>query len=210
MSFYKAPIEKDCKCCIIDKHCECCVIEKDYHCPPPRHEQKIALNCGTGTGAVLPIVAGVLVSGAQVNGYYQTNPIVLGTVSLDTHWLNKPTVKVDFSSLISLRITSADFNILDYFFRLTFRLSKACECGPQIPLGTWNYELSNNLQARISIPEGIEQTSTVSESFGFTWCECQHCPGCCTYIVEVIDLQYYNIECASITNVGINAMAVGC
>ena len=48
------------------------------------------------------------------------------------------------------------------------------------------------------------------ESFGFSWCECQDCPDCCTYIVEVVDVQAFGIQSVSITNVSISALAVGC
>jgi hypothetical protein len=177
--------------------------------------QKIAFACGTGTGAILPISPNIVVGVAEAaaaGGINTVNcSIPLGTVSLDTRGIKKPTTKVDFSSIISVRTETRNYYIFDYFLRLTFRLSRVCDNGSKIPLGTWNFELTNDLEFNGNTwPENLSHRSNFTQSFNFSWCECQECPGCCTYIVEITDIHHFGIECASINNVSLNALAVGC
>jgi hypothetical protein len=48
---------------------------------------------------------------------------------------------------------------------------------------------------------------TVQEHFGFTWCECNPCPDCCLYVVEIVDVDAKKVKSVSLTNVGINVIA---
>ena len=226
MSDYKMPFDKGCPCCQEDDYCDNyyddrwddCRDRRKHHRNDDRkdrRDQKIAFACGTGTGAILPISSNIVIGPADASAAGGINSvncsIPLGTVSLDTRGIKKPTTKVDFSSIISVRTETNNFLVFDYFLRLTFRLSRACDNGAKIPLGTWNFELSNDLDFNgVSLPEDISQRSNFTQSFNFSWCECQECPGCCTYIVEITDIQYFGIECASINSVSLNALAVGC
>ncbi|HEX3010496.1 MAG TPA: DUF4489 domain-containing protein, partial [Syntrophomonadaceae bacterium] len=86
-----------------------------------RHERrereiKTILKCGHGTGS------GPLPVNNNNNGCEHVfHPIVLATVVLDKKRLIEPTVKIDFSSLISFK-TSDD----EFLLRIVFRLSKIC------------------------------------------------------------------------------------
>lgn len=172
-------------------------------------KQEVVLACGTGSGVALPGFTGapVLVGTTQPS-------FVVGTVTLDTTCLEKPTVKVDFSSVVNFL---GEVNLGGISISILFTLSKVCE-GDRIPLATWTYQKTVGLGLRGgAAPDGVEVQQAnggvqvdFRESFGFTWCECQDCPGCCTYIVEVADFQNFNIQSASITNVSISALAVSC
>jgi hypothetical protein len=135
---------------------------------------------------------------------YKFQPIVLATVALDTSYLMNPTVKIDFSSLISFK-TSGDE---EYFLRLMFRLSKVCDGSP-IPLGAWIFE--KNVEHEDSGENSSNNDEFVQETdaFCFSWCECEDCPDCCRYIVEIVDQQCDDINFAIVSNVSLTAIAVG-
>jgi hypothetical protein len=129
---------------------------------------------------------------------------VLATVVLDKKRLLEPTVKIDFSSLISFRTSGEDF-----FLNIMFRLSKICREEERIPLGTWTFEESQ-LDKRWKTRENSDRSVQETESFCFTFCEededrDRHC----RYIVEIIDLQSNNIDFAIVSNVSLTALAVG-
>ncbi len=177
----RLPVNEECKCK-----------------PHSNHETETILRCGTVTGSA-PLSCGCVV-GSNGNGWLST---VLATVVLDTSKLIKPTVKIDFSSLISFKTCGDD----NYFLRLTFRLSKACDGSP-VPLGTWTFEQihhEDETAANQIDGEFVQET----DSFGFSWCECEECPDCCRYIVEIVDQQCYNIDFAVVSNISLTALAVG-
>lgn len=172
-------------------------------------KQDIVLSCGTGSGLPLPVYNGIPV----LSGPTQ-NSSVVGSVTLDTTEMRRPAVKIDFSCVVNFL---ADICLGGGYINILFSLSKVCE-GDCIPLGTWNYQKAINfgLFGQPADPPPTEQSVIgglqvdFRESFGFTWCECQQCPGCCTYIVEVADVQTYSVQSGCITNVSISALAVGC
>lgn len=183
--------------------------EKDHHDKHPV-KQEVVLSCGTGSGVALPSNSGVpvLIGAPQ-------SELVVGIVTLDTRDMEKPSVKIDFSSVVNFL---AEVNLGGVFISLLFTLKKICD-GDKIPLGTWTYQkavsfgfiqgaVEDGVQVNTQVNGGVE--IDFRESFGFTWCECQDCPDCCTYIIEVADFQSYNVQCASITNVSVSALAVGC
>ncbi len=200
MSNYKLP-EEDNGCFRQDYH--------DPHLPQGTHGPKLVLNCGNGTGLTLPI---------DSRGGCKTS-FVAGTVSVDASGISCPKIKIDFSSMINFKAESRDG---EFFIRLIFQLSRACDCGQKIPLSTWVYEKEVDLDRcrRIGVANGGEPSQInfnggsysevevdFKESFGFTWCECNNCSGCCLYVVEIIDIDTDNIRCLSLTNIGINALA---
>ncbi len=186
--------------------------EEDTGCfHPDSHGPKVVLNCGTGTGLTIPV------SSRGGRGYDHA-AYVAGTVSLNSSGLYCPTVKIDFSTMINFKAESRDG---EFFIRLIFQLSRACDGGPKIALGTWVYEKEVDIDRRWRIaaanggePEQVNSNGgsseieiDIKEPFGFTWCECCDCSDCCLYVVEVVDIDTDNIECLSLTNVGINALA---
>ena len=169
---------------------------KHHHEPP---KQTVILKCGTATGSV-PLNFGLLGGGLQAEGVangYSFSP-VLASVVLDTENLINPTIKIDFSSLISFRTTSQNYQL-----RLIFTLKKVCK-GQKVELGTWTFEELTNVSDGVS-GEYVQET----ESFGFTWCECNDCPDCCRYIVEVSTGPGFNIDFAFVSNIALAATAVG-
>jgi hypothetical protein len=185
--------------------CNC----EEHHKPKPekkKHKRKhhkhteTILKCGTAAGSAPLSLNNIVVNGAAINGY-GFQPIVQATVPLDTSNLINPTVKIDFSSLISFRTSDED----NYFLRLAFRLSKICSGGP-IPLGTWTFERVSQ-ETEVTPVEGEYVQGT--DAFCFNWCECDDCPDCCRYIVEIIDQQFFNIAFAAVTNISLSAIAVG-
>lgn len=179
--------------------------------PKPKFETVTILKCGTSVGSA-PISC--FNTGVQLlgSGCVNHNSAVQATVSLDTSKLIDPTVKVDFSSLISFKTNDDD----NYFLRLVFKLSKICDC-KQIPLGTWAFERVSNEDAlgggvapAVEVNNYIENEFVqATDSFSFSWCSCDNCPDCCQYIVEIVDQQCFNIEFAIVSNISLSALAVG-
>ena len=177
------------------------------------HHQEVILSCGNGTGLNLPVGESGGCSCAS-GDRWQPPTLVVGTVNIDISGLHKPTVKIDLSSLINFRATSDDG---EHFLGIIFQLSKFCNNGAKIPLATWIFEKKvDNIHDNCAFccepnsdapkPEPVEVNN--QEAFAFTWCECNACPGCCTYILEIIDFESAFIDFASISNVSITAMAV--
>ncbi|MEA4924711.1 MAG: DUF4489 domain-containing protein [Syntrophomonadaceae bacterium] len=174
--------------------------------PPPhphyKYQTETILRCGTSVGSI-PLSCGHGFDGAGVNGaVIEYRPTILASVTLDTSKLIDSTVKIDFSSLISFK-TISDYN---YFLRLVFRLSKICD-GCPIPLGNWAFEAIQ----RPGVVDGQIDSAYIqeTESFSFSWCGCEECPGCCRYILELVDQQSYGIDFVAVSNISISALAVG-
>ena len=162
--------------------------------PHPKHQAETILRCGTSVGSTPLSCNGPILDGAA---WY---PTVLATVALDTSHLIDPTVKIDFSSLISFKTT----NDINYFLRLVFKLSKIC-CGSPIPLGTWSFEKIRSEEAVAVVGSFVQET----DSFCFSWCGCEDCPDCCRYIVEIVDQQCFNIDFVAVNSISLTALAVG-
>lgn len=188
------------KCCFEE---EMGYVPEEMECKPhpkPREEKEVILNCGTVTGS------------GPISCYGGSCPTVQASVVLDTEKLKDATIKVDFSALISFKTSYEDF-----FIHLGFRLSKICGGGSPIPLGTWVFEKSHGPNIMVangalgSSPQRQPECDVFQETdtFCFSFCECEDCPDCCRYIVELVDQQCYNIDFAVITNISLTAMAVG-
>jgi len=184
--------------------CEERILEKEEcKCKPhPNHETETILKCGTVTGSA-PLSCNFTIADAVGSNGGGWHPTVLATVALDTSKLIDPTVKIDFSSLISFKTFGDD----NYFLRLVFRLSKACDGSP-IPLGTWTFERVHHENEMGPIQIGCDYVQETT-SFSFSWCECDDCPNCCRYLIEIVDLQCYNIDFASVCSNSLSALAVG-
>lgn len=173
--------------------------------PPMPHANinQTILACGTGSGIILP--------SHRESQSQLYNPYVVASVSLDISRLIEPTVKLDFSSIITYKEEGHWPSDL----RLVFRLSKNCN-GASIHLGTWNFERFFDVDH--GILADAQQTNSdyclkvqteIVDSFGFTWCECKACPGCCVYSVELINVESKNVDYSAVNNPSINALAVG-
>ncbi|MDD3363787.1 MAG: DUF4489 domain-containing protein [Syntrophomonas sp.] len=174
--------------------------EKKEHQCKPDHQTETILKCGTSVGSA-PLSCN---NGPSLNGGYGFQPIVQATVVLDTSKLINPTIKIDFSSLISFKTCDDD----NYFLRLAFKLSKFCG-GSHIPLGTWTFEQISQENCVAAPTQIYGEFVQETDPFCFSWCECDDCPDCCRYIVEIVDQQCYNIDFVSISNISLTAMAVG-
>lgn len=166
------------------KHDDCCRDHYPYHRPRPKINQTI-LSCGTGSGLIIP--------DHEERRSQLFNPYVIASVSIDTSELKKANVKIDFSAIILFRENDGDD------LRLTFQLSKVYVHGGKVALGTWTFERD------FESDEAVE----TADSFGFTWCECDACPGCAYYTVELINVESDDVDFVAITSPSINALAVG-
>lgn len=172
----------------------------------PRKQNQVVLNCGTGTGVVLP--------SHKESDSQLYNPYVVASVALDTTGISCPTVKISFSSIITYKEESC-YGLSD--LRLTFQLSKVCD-GAKIPLGTWNYERDvdfsfggalNGSEQQNQLSLGFKLAIDTVDSFSFIFCECCDCQDCCHYIVELTNVESYRVDFAAVTQPVITAMAVG-
>jgi len=179
--------------------------------PGPEHHKKehfpvTVLSCGHGSGLTLPVGPVLQATGQAAGSNGGAPTLVVGTVNLDTRGLDHPDVKIDFSSLINFR---ANF-LSGYELTIIFQLSRACNNGQKIPLAQWTYEKEADVYLNgLSIPSEVTVDFQIKDPFSFVWCDCHDCPGCCTYLVEIINVCGFYIEAASITNVGITAIASG-
>ncbi len=146
----------DKKCCDDHKYDRC---YPKNPCPYP-----ILFECACGTGAVIPGIATALEATPFA-------PRALGCVTIDTTCLKNPVVKFDFTSIIRFLNTSGTLTPT----RLTFGLFKKCNDGDEILCGTWDFALDFD-----------DTTEQITTSYSFSHCECNSCPGCCTYSVRII------------------------
>jgi hypothetical protein len=192
--------------CDHEDNCECKPEKKEHK--SKSHETVTILKCGTSTGSAPLSCNGPALAGVGGGGGYGFQPVEQATVVLDTSELINPTIKIDFSSLISFKTSSDD----NFFLKLAFKLSKVCG-GSHIPLGTWTFEEASSdygpRDAQVNGGGGYCGYVKETEAFCFSWCECDDCPDCCRYIVELVDQQCYNIDFANISNISLTAMAVG-
>ncbi len=187
-------------CCCCEEEVKPAPEKKEHKCKP-HHQTETILKCGTSTGSA-PLSCNSVALGSVGSNGYGFQPIVQASVTLDTSRLINPTVKIDFSSLISFKTCSDD----NYGLRLAFKLSKVCG-GGCIPLGTWTFEKVS--QEVDGVAQVVGEYVQETDAFCFNWCECDDCSDCCRYIVEIVDQQCYNIEFAAVTNISLNALAVG-
>lgn len=148
----------DKKCCDEHKYEKCC---PKNPCPYP-----IIFECAQGTGATIAAVP------AAALGTTRFAPRSLGCLTIDTTCLKNPVVKFDFTSIIKY-VNTPDAAAPA---RITFELCKQCDNGDEICCGNWDFV--------IDLDASGEQITT---SYSFSFCECNSCPGCCTYFVRIVD-----------------------
>lgn len=176
--YYKKDYDK---CDYYDK--SCCdehKYEKCYQknpCPYP-----IIFECAQGTGATIP---GTAADTARFE------PRSLGCVTIDTTCLKNPVVLFNFSAIIR----HINLDNVAVPTRLTFALFKQCENGDEIQCGTWDYVIDFN-----------DTREQITNSYSFSHCECNSCPGCCTYTVKIIAA--VNVDVDNILDVSNSTLSV--
>ncbi|WP_027633148.1 DUF4489 domain-containing protein [Clostridium hydrogeniformans] len=160
--------ECDCECkCNCMQPPKCC---NQAHCTPghPLPDQSSLFACGQGSGVAIPIPT-------VTNPTF--NPLPIASVTIDSTCLCNPSIKIDFDALINYQalITLGATPVLGSPFTVTFQLSKICGSGSKIALGTWDFAFGI-----------LALAVNVTNSFSFSHCECNVCPGCCVYTVEIV------------------------
>ncbi len=120
-------------------------------------------------------------------------PVNVGSVTVDARGLQRPKVKIKFSSIVNLTGPELD----DPQAALTFRLFRACDEGTAIPLNSWVYEAFN-----INDQEDLLRFNT---SFAFIFCDRTNNGRLCDYFVEVSVNNLSNAT-ISVDNVQIQAI----
>ena len=136
------------------------------NCEPPKHPcpKGVIVNCCTGAGVNTGIIAVPDLPPPET-------PISLVCAAVDTTCLCKPIVKVEFNCNICFS------NISLSPVSLVFQLKKSCDNGQDIIC-------DNRTMAR-----NVDLSNSPNDSFAFTFCDCNPCPGCCTYSVELISFE---------------------
>ncbi|WP_029451621.1 DUF4489 domain-containing protein [Clostridium algidicarnis] len=179
MELYKGA-EEDIK---RDNRDKCCDEHKYDNCyqksPCP---YKVIFECAQGTGADIP----------KLDPSKPFIPRSLGCVTIDTSCLKNPVVKFEFDSIIKYEDKENDLPTT-----LVFGLFKTCDDRQEIQCGTWEYMVTLTGQP-------LQEIAT---SFNFNHCECNSCPGCCTYIVKIIDAISDNGDQFSVCNTSLSVIA---
>ncbi|HCF49656.1 MAG TPA: hypothetical protein DER60_05200 [Syntrophomonas sp.] len=179
------PGKADSDSCIFAKH------------PKP---QGIILECGTSPQAAI----------FDPN---QTEPVtvVLDRVTVDTTCLCRPTVKIEFSSLVFFDVAletpepQRSFELI-----LTFTLVRKCN-GVEDILRTWTFQ---RLVEFIPVAGKIIADWREETPFTVTYCD-RACPGCCTYEMRVTSTRINDASAAPdfdavrVTSPDISALAQG-
>ena len=197
---------EDRKC---DNHHECCDKHKYAHCCPKSPcAYPVLFECAQGTGADIPKICPSKPFAARS----------LGCVTIDTSCLKNPVIKFDFCSIIKYK------SVENYEpSTLTFGLFKTCDDRQEIPCGTWEYRIKLNQEDGYMRPRRVseenEQELTkgrcpatvenerLTTSFCFSHCECNSCPGCCTYSVRIIDATNDEGDPLSVCNTSLSVIA---
>ena len=158
---------------------KCC---NQAHCKPghPTPTKSSLFACGQGTGIAIPIPT-------VTNPTF--NPLAIASVTIDSTCLCNPSIKIDFNALINYQalLTLGAAPVLGGPFTVTFQLSKTCNSGSKITLGTWDYAFGV-----------LALAVNITNSFSFSYCECNVCPGCCVYTVEIV-----RVSATTLTGVGV-------
>jgi len=171
--------------------------------PRPKHQTETILKCGNSMGSTPLCTYDGGISRNGLDGGCGSTPAIVASVGLDTSELINPTIKIDFSSLISFKTCGDD----NYLLRVVFKLSKVCGRS-HVPLGTWTFEQIQHEENSVAQVDGCEFVQE-TDAFCFSWCESDDCPDCCRYMVEIVDQQCYNIDFAVVSNISLTALAVG-
>lgn len=136
--------------------------------PKPK---KILLECGNGTGS------------KTFTPSSEEMPFQLAQVTINTTKLCKPTVNIEFSSTLILEV-NPEFEAS--LVRVQYELFRVCDGGVPISIGFWTVE-------RLAL-----LSDKTTETFGFTFCDCVTCPGCCEYFVTATQVEFPEID--TVTN----------
>ena len=167
---------------------EKCVDDKKCKAVKDRLTKPIVLSCGTGNSIDFQAL------GADDEPVTpDPSSVIVASITVDTDGILKPTIEIEFSSVVNL-IASFD----DARGALNFRLTRVCENETPVIVNTWTYEVLE-----------IEDVNTIrlSNSFSFIYCESLNKPGCCSYVVEASVGELINIDTLSVRNVHIAAIA---
>lgn len=132
-------------------------------CPKSPCPYPILFECSCGTGATIRGTATAPTNFAKRS---------LGCVTIDTTCLKNPSVLFNFNTIITYHNTVDSSEPAT----LTFELCKVCDDGEEICCGSWDFE--------IDFAGAGEEITT---SYTFSHCECNSCPGCCTYYVKLVN-----------------------
>lgn len=145
------------------EHCKSnpckCATDKDIDLTHPL-TSSLLLSCSTGNGlSIFPNIS---------------TPITIASITIDTTCLCKPVIKIDFNSAINYQALISGGTAITPF-TLIFELSKFCNDGTKVALGSWTYSIGSLLAA-----------TDITNSFNFTYCECSTCSACFVYAVDIV------------------------
>lgn len=136
-------------------------------------------------------------------GLWRNRYFVLDKVLIDTSSLNRPVVKIEFSSLIYFSAEAENGGDRSVEVDLEFELERICRGGNRETVQTWRYikslEIENNNDFEVEI----------SEPFTVTFCD-RSCPDCCEYrmIVRPRDVDG-DFEALRVVKPNLSAIAQG-
>lgn len=137
--------------------------------------------CATDKNVALmhPLPSPILLSCSTGNGLFIfpniSTPITIASITIDTTHLCKPVVKIDFNSIINYQALISGGTAITPF-TLIFELSKFCNDGTKVSLGSWTYSIGS-----------LSAATDITNSFNFTYCECNTCSACFIYIVDIVE-----------------------
>ncbi len=137
--------------------------------------------------------------------------IDLNSVTIDLEDLINPLVKIDVSASIEYEGNSLGIGGFPFVIDLRFILSRICEDGIERELETYDYV------REFRTPDGpggpLNLFVNNIDPISFTFCDCvDSCSAnTCTYLVKVlvIEVSFFNIQEAIISDIFINAIAQG-
>lgn len=170
-------------CCCLSSNSCCCPSNNNCNCNCNNN-----CNCSSNSGTVFSCGQSSETVTIPVT---ITTPIPVSTVSINTSNLCSPSVKIDFSSTINFSATlvGAILTLLSPFV-IVFQLSKISNFGSKIGLRSWSYTYT---------PPALSLIINSSAPFNFTYVECDTCPGCYTYSLDIISVTPLALSVGSIT-----------
>lgn len=115
----------------------------------------VSLSCGSGVAGPLPIMD---LAGASI-----ANPYTVASVTVDLRGMQKPSVLILFTGLISVPLGA--------LANISFRIVRSCNGATQAIGGSYGYS---------SAVDALH-----SEAFTFQTCDCGVCCDCATYSIEI-------------------------
>ncbi|WP_105617037.1 DUF4489 domain-containing protein [Vallitalea okinawensis] len=139
------------------RDCRDCV-----RCRRPGHPlpKPILFECGTGSGFSMSD------GGPTTIACLANTERALGTVVLDTTCLCQPKCMIQFSSNVHFVPDNGSGEV-----ELLFQLFRSCDGGQELQLDSWTFKID-------------DEGDIFSQTFSFFYCDCNSCPGCCTYSIR--------------------------